>query len=122
MSTRQPACNQQFKTHTTQHQDGGCVKPPSKEDHKHFVFFHPSTKRRVKLVENGWIRQLKDQYHQLVKKSKPPDHTDPVNFQGSQRPYNVLPHSNVQQPRATTSNWIERGESAKNSNGTQQHN
>jgi hypothetical protein len=34
----------------------------------------------------------------------------------------MLPHSNVQQPRAATSNWREHGESAKTSNGTQQHN
>jgi hypothetical protein len=73
-------------------------------------------------MENRRVRQLKNHYYHLLKESKPPDHRDPVNFQERNRPCNVLPHSKVQQPRATTSNWRAHGESAKMSNGTQQHN
>jgi len=122
MSTRQPAGNQQVKPHTTE-QYGGCVvKPQPKEDHKQLIFFHPSTERKLQLMENRRIRQPKDHYYHLVKESKPPVHRNPVNLQERKRPCNVLPHSKVQQPRATTSNWRARGESAKMSNGTQQHN
>jgi hypothetical protein len=119
MSMRQPASNQQVKPHTTQQQDGGCVvKPQPKEDHNQFVFFHPSTERRLQLMENRRIRQLKDQYYHFVKRSNPPDHRDSVNFQGRKPPCNELPHS-CQKPRATTNNWRARGEGDKISNGTQ---
>jgi len=99
-----------------------CCQTTTKGGSLPICIFHPSTQRRLQLMENKPIRQLKDQYYRLMKKSKPPDHRDPVNFEGRKRPCNVLPHSNVQQPRATTSNWREPGESAKTSNGTQQHN
>jgi hypothetical protein len=94
MSTRQPTCDQQVKLHTTQQQVGGCVvKPQPKGDHIQFIFFHPYTERKLQLMENRRIRQLKVHYYQLVKESK-----------------------------ATTSNWRARGEGAKISNSTQQHN
>jgi hypothetical protein len=71
MSTRQPTCDQQVKTLTTQQQAGGCVvKPQPKEDHTQFFFFHLSTERKLQLMENRRIRQLKDNYYQLVKESK----------------------------------------------------
>jgi hypothetical protein len=73
-------------------------------------------------MERRLDQQLKDQYHHFVKKSKPPDYRDPVNSHGGKQPCNVLPHFNAQQPRVTTSNWRARGESAKTSNGTHQHN
>jgi len=68
-------------------------------------------------MENRRIRQLKDHYYQLVKESKTTDHKNPVNFQERKRLRNVSPHF-FQQSKATTSNWRERGEGAKMSNGT----
>jgi hypothetical protein len=89
MSTRQPAGNQQVKPHTTE-QYGGCVvKPQPKEDHKQLIFFHPSTERKLQLMENRRIRPLKGHYYQLVKKSKTSDHKNPVNFQERKRLCNV---------------------------------
>ena len=73
-------------------------------------------------MENRWITQLKVRYQYLVNRSNAPDYRYPENFQERKHPFNVVPHCNVQQPRAATSNWKERGESAKTSDGTQQHN
>ena len=61
LSTRQPACKQQFNTHATQ-QDGRCVvKPPTKEDHKPFEFSHLSAERKVHFMERRRDQPLKDQ-------------------------------------------------------------
>ena len=63
-----------------------------------------------------------DQYHYFLKTREQLSHKYLVNFQGGKQPCNVLQNSNAQQPKANTNNWRARGESAKTSNGTQQHN
>ena len=109
--SRQQACKQQFNTHATQQHDGICVaKLPTKEESKQYGFFRSS------------VRQLTDQYHYFLKICEQLSNKHPPNSQGEKQPCNELPHSNVQQPIATTSNWRARGEGSKISNGTQQHN
>ena len=119
MSTRHQTCKQHFNTNTTHQQDGRFVATlPTKNDSKQLLFSRLSAEQRRHAMERRLERQLEDQYHHFVKKCEQLSHRDPVNSQGGKQPCNVLPHLNVQQPRASTSNWRARGESAKTSNGT----
>ena len=108
--SRHQASKQMFNKDATQQHDGICVAKLPTEESKQCGFYGLSA------------RQLRDQYQYFLKTCEQLSNKHPVNSQGVKQRCNVLPHSNVQQPRTTTSKWRARGEVSIITNGTQQHN
>ena len=109
ISTRQQACKQHLNTHTTHQQDRRFVpRLLSKEEPKQLRFSRLNTEQRLHFMERRRDQQLKDQYHYCLKKCEQLNHRNPVNSHGGKKPYNILPHSNVQRKGDPTSNWRAR--------------
>ena len=84
MSAEKQVCKQNVISHTTQQPDGRyIVWLPTKKVPKQLTSSRLSAERRLHAIERRLEREkeLKDQYHYFMRKSKGTDHRVPVNSQ-----------------------------------------
>jgi len=71
MTTEQQVCEQHFITHKTQRYDGRfVVRLPTKKDTEQLGSSRLDAERRLYAFERKLEQELKDQYHNFIRKSK----------------------------------------------------